>query len=60
MAAIKKGDVVRQVIPVIEGTVTSFQVDQETGALQYLVEWSDGDGNVCSKYFGAGEVEAVA
>ena len=59
MAMFKKGDVVRQVVPVIEGTVDSYQVDQETGELQLLVVWTDANGEPQGKYFKAEELEAV-
>lgn len=59
MAQIKKGDVVRQIVKVVEGTVDGFQVDQETGDLQVLVVWSDEGGETQSKYFKADEVEVV-
>ena len=59
MAMFKKGDVVRQVVPVIEGTVDSYQVDQETGELQLLVVWTDTNGEPQGKYFKAEELEAV-
>lgn len=55
----RKGTPVRQIVPVIEGTIESFQVDQETGELQYLVAWTTPDGDVQSKYFRDGEIEAV-
>lgn len=57
--AIRKGTMVRQVVPVIIGEVKSFQVDQESGELQYLVEWPDANGEMQSKYFSAGEVVEV-
>ena len=59
MAMFKKGDAVRQVVPVIEGTVDSYQVDQETGELQLLVVWNDENGEPQGKYFKAEELEAV-
>lgn len=58
MANAKRGDTVRQIVTPIQGVVQSFQVDQETGELQYLVVWTDEDGEH-SKYFTAGEVEVV-
>mgnify|MGYP000458704570 CR=1 FL=1 len=60
--AFKKGDTVRQVVPApIEGTVAAFSVDQETGAVQVLVEYPHAeDGSTSSRYFDAGELEAVA
>ena len=57
--AIRKGTMVRQVVPVIVGEVKSFQVDQESGELQYLVEWENENGETQSKYFAAGEVVEV-
>lgn len=59
MAMFKKGDAVRQVVPVIQGTVDSYQVDQETGELQLLVVWNDENGEPQGKYFKAEELEAV-
>lgn len=59
MAMFKKGDAVRQVVPVIEGTVDSYQVDQETGELQLLVVWNDENGEPQGKYFKAEELEAA-
>ena len=59
MANAKKGDTVRQIITPIQGTVESFQVDQETGELQYLVKWTTADGEEQTKYFTAAEVEVV-
>ena len=59
MAQFKKGDAVRQVVPVIEGVVESFQVDQETGELQLLVSWPTPEGDTQSKYFLDSELEAV-
>lgn len=59
MANAKKGDTVRQIITPIEGVVESFQVDQETGELQYLVKWTTADGEEQTKYFTASEVEVV-
>ena len=54
----KKGDVVRQVVPVVRGAVESYQVDQETGELQLLVTWTDETGEPQAKYFKASELEA--
>ena len=59
MTMFKKGDAVRQVVPVIQGTVDSYQVDQETGELQLLVVWNDENGEPQGKYFKAEELEAV-
>lgn len=51
MADFKKGDLVVQVQPApIMGSVAGYAVDQNTGALQIFVEWSD-DAGVHSRYF---------
>ena len=57
--AIAKGTPVRQVITPIEGTVAGFEVDQETGQLQYNVEWVDADGNVQNTYFKEGDIAVL-
>lgn len=62
MAQIKKGDVVRQIIPKpVVGTVQKFDVDPDTGDLQVLVVWpdADGDGIEESTYFKLDQVELV-
>lgn len=57
--AIAKGTTVRQIVPVIEGTVAGYSIDTETGETLLLVEWQDGDGNTASKYFKESEVSPV-
>lgn len=59
-AAYAKGAPVRQVqtAPIV-GTVVGFHVDQETGDLQYLVEWTDAAGEVRSRYFTAEQLQAA-
>ena len=57
--AIPKGTKVRQIVPVIEGTVESYSVDQESGNILMLVVWKDADGNEQSKYFKESEVAVV-
>ena len=57
--AIPKGTKVRQIVPIIEGTVESYSVDQESGNILMLVVWEDADGNEQSKYFKEGEVAVV-
>lgn len=54
--AIAKGATVRQVVAVIEGTVEKYEVDQNTGELQYLVVWTTPDGDEQSKYFRESEI----
>jgi hypothetical protein len=56
----KKGDAVQQIVPdPIRGTVADFTVDRETGAVQVLVEWTDAEGNVSSRYFNADQLQAA-
>lgn len=58
--AISKGTVVRQVVPIISGTVVDFSVDRETGKVQLLVEWQCDEGHTHSKFFFEEELEVVA
>lgn len=58
MAAFKKGDAVRQVVPApIDGVVAGFEVDQETGAVQYRVEFQDGE-ETRERFFAAEQIKA--
>ena len=59
-AKFTKGTVVHQVVTVLSGTVRSFSVDQETGDVQYMVDWQDADGTVHSRYFVESELAAEA
>ena len=56
--AIQKGATVRQIVKPIEGVVTGFDIDRETGDTLYRVEWEEG-GEAQARYFKAGEVEAL-
>jgi len=59
-SAFKKGDAVRQITPApVTGNVAAFSVDQETGDVQYLVEWLDADGATQSRYFNDEQLEAA-
>lgn len=53
-----KGTIVHQVVTVLSGTVQSFSVDQESGDVQYMVEWKDANGDVHSRYFIESELAA--
>ena len=61
MPKFTKGSAVQQVLPApIVGTVTGFDVDQETGDLQYLVEWTDADGVAHHRHFVEDHLQGVA
>ena len=60
MSTFKKGDIVKQIVPAIEGTVTGFQIDQEHGIRLLLVEYTNADDEPSSRYFKETEVELVA
>jgi hypothetical protein len=55
--AMHKGSYVRQKMPApVEGVITGFKVDGETGKTQVLVEWEEGDGTG-SRYFNPDDIE---
>lgn len=56
-----KGTKVRQVVKApIEGVVTGFDIDQETGVKQIKVEWEDPESNeVYSRFFSEADLEVV-
>ena len=48
--AFKKGDVVKLVSVVPQGPVQSMRMDDD-GNVQYLVSWTDADGNEQQRWF---------
>ena len=57
--AIKLGDTVQQILPApISGTVIQATLDDQANRL-WLVEWTDGEGEVQQRYFGEDEIEVV-
>lgn len=54
-----KNTAVRQIVKPIEGVVTGFQIDQESGARQIQVSYTDEHGTECSRYFQEHELEVV-
>jgi len=48
--AFKKGDVVKLVSVVPQGPVQSMRMDDD-GNVQYLVSWTDADGNDQQRWF---------
>lgn len=57
--AIAKGTQVRQVMPTpVEGVIIAFDVDQNSGELQYLVKWEDADGEH-TRFFKESEIEVI-
>jgi hypothetical protein len=60
MTQFAKGAIVKQIVTPIQGSILGYQIDQETGERLNLVEWTDANGDVQSRYFKDGELEAVA
>lgn len=57
--AFKKGTPVRQVLPApVEGMVTGYMVDAESGETLHRVEWLQ-DGTIVSRYFKECQIEAT-
>ena len=57
----KKGEAIQQVITSqIKGTVAGFHVDPETGELQFLVEYTNENGEPASRYFNEDQIEPLA
>ena len=55
--AFKKGQPVRQVAPVVTGTITDQQIIDDQ--VQYKVEYTDAAGEVNERWFKEQELEAV-
>lgn len=48
---IDKGATVRQNVPVIEGQVTQRRFSEDAGCMEYLVTYTDADGNAAERWF---------
>jgi hypothetical protein len=55
--AFSKGEAVRQVVPVIAGTVVDMILAD--GEVLYLVAYTDADGNAQQRYFKEHEIAAA-
>lgn len=53
----KVGDAVRQVVPVIEGTVKNIAIAD--GEVQFEVAYTGADGEPHSRFFAEGEIESA-
>lgn len=50
MANFKKGDIVKAAVIVPTGPVESMRMDED-GNVQYMISWTDVDGNVQTRWF---------
>lgn len=57
--AFEEGQGVRLRAPVIEGQVTDIQFNKGTKELEYLVTYTDGDGEAQTRWFTESDLEAV-
>ena len=57
--ALAKNTQVQQIVTPINGIVTGFNVDNETGQVLVKVDYTDTEGNASSRYFKESELEAV-
>lgn len=55
----KKGDLVRLKTVVPQGPVQKMRMDEETGEVAYLLQWTDADGHTQERWFSEGELELV-
>lgn len=46
-----KGDVVKVKAVVPQGPVIKFRMDEESGAVSYLLQWVDADGHTQERWF---------
>ena len=54
----KKGDTVKLNVTVPQGPVDSLRMDED-GNVQYLVSWTDGEGNEQSRWFDEAQLIAA-
>lgn len=58
MANFKKGDTVKLVAVVPQGPVESMRMDED-GNVQYLISWTDLNGNEHSRWFDEAQLTAA-
>lgn len=58
-SAFKKGDVLKLKIPAPQGAVEKIQMTED-GVVQYLISWTDADGNSHQRWFDETDVELVS
>ena len=51
-----KGDVVKVKAVVPQGPVIKFRMDEESGAVSYLLQWVDTDGHTQERWFNEDEL----
>lgn len=56
--AFKIGDVVRLKSVVPQGPIVRMRMDEETGVVSYLLEWTDQDGQTQQRWFTESQLEA--
>lgn len=52
------GNTVRLIQPVIEGEIKDTEYDKDAKQLRHLVEWTDADSNVQTRWFAEQQLEA--
>lgn len=56
--AFKIGDVVRLKSVVPQGPIVRMRMDEETGVIFYLLQWTDQDGQTQQRWFSESQLEA--
>jgi uncharacterized protein YodC (DUF2158 family) len=49
--AFKKGDIVKLKGVIPQGPVVKFRMDEETGIVSYLIQWTDSEGVEHERWF---------
>jgi hypothetical protein len=57
--ALKPGEQVRLIQPIIEGSIIDATVDKQTFEVLYLVRFIDGAGEENERYFKASDLEVI-
>lgn len=57
--AIPNGAAVRQIVPVISGQVVQKRFHDESDQLEYLVQWTDAEGQPQSRWFLESQIEVA-
>jgi hypothetical protein len=55
----KNGSVAKLIVPTVQGTIAETRWNNEQDKKEYLLKWTDGDGNECARWFFEDELEEV-
>ena len=57
--ALDVGQSAKLITPVIQGTVADVRYNKEAKTMEYLLEWTDADGDIHQRWFNESDLEVI-